>query len=383
LIADYQSSHKNVTVTYVKKDVTTYEQELVNALASGSGPDIFSIHNDWLPKHTDKIFPMPATLMSVRTYSNTFVDVASSDLVQNNQIFALPLSVDVLALYYNKDLLQSVGIATPPQTWPEVATDVQKLTKLGQGGTFTRSGIAMGTSSNVNRAVDILNLLMLQNGTQFYSTDHNSAMFDQRQNNSTTTSGSISPGATALAFYTQFADAAKTAYTWNAKSDFSVDAFTQGKVAMMISYAYMEPVIRAKAPNLNWSVSALPQISQDATKVNFANYWGETVSKSSKNTAAAWDFLNFITQKAELSKYYDKHKQVSSRRDLLPNQMPDTDIGAFAESALTAQSVYKRDAELFEGVFTKMIDDVVLRNFTPENAIANAAQQINLSLQRQ
>src|SRR5258708_36116456 len=86
-----------------------------------------------------------------------------------------------------------------------------------------------------------------------------------------------------LAFYTQFANPAKTSYKLNVKSDFSVDAFTQGKLGMMISYQYMQPLIRAKAPNLNWGVAAIPQLSDQATKINFANYWGEVISKNSKN----------------------------------------------------------------------------------------------------
>ncbi len=382
LISDYQALHKNVTINYVKKDVTDYEQELLNATASGTGPDIFTIHNDWLPKQKDKISPMPATLMSLRGYHDAFADVASTDFVADNKIYAVPLALDTLAIYYNKDLLGSAGISQPPTTWPELVADIQKLTKTGSAGTFTRSGVALGTSSNVNRAADILSLLMLQNGTQFYSADLGEATFDQSQDNPGSSSGSFNPGATALAFYTQFADPSKVTYTWNSKSDFSLDAFTQGKVALMVSYSYLEPMIKSRAPTLNWGVSSIPQVSEDATKVNFANYWGETVSKSSKNAAAAWDFLNFITQNQELSKYYSKHKQVSSRKDILATQTTDVDIGVFAEAALTARSVYKKDSNIFEAVFAKMIDDVVLRNFTPEQAMQNAAEQINLNLQK-
>ncbi len=381
LINDYQKIHKNVTINFVKKDVTTYEQDLVNAIAAGTGPDIFTIHNDWLAKHSDKMFPIPDTLMSLRTYQQTFVDVATSDFVNNNKIYAIPVSVDVLGLYYNKDLLNSAGIAQPPTTWPELVSDVQKITKVSNPGKFARSGVALGTSNNVNRAVDIISLLMLQNGTKFYSNDLNTAVFDQTQNDPTTNQ-SFNPGSTALTFYTQFTDPAKTSYTWNSKSDASIDAFTQGKVAMILNYAYTAPVISSKAPNLNWGVAAAPQISEQTTKVNFANYWGEAVSKSSKSPAAAWDFLNFISSKPELTKYYAKHKLVASRKDMLPDQASDTQIGSFAESALTARSVYKKDANLFEGVFTKMIDDVVLHNFSPDDALRNAVQQINLNLQQ-
>lgn len=382
LITDYQATHKNVVINFVKKSAADYEQDLLNAFASGNGPDIFSIHNDWLPKQADKISPMPSSLMGLRGFRETFVDVAANDFAANNQIYALPLAVDTLALYYNKDLLGSAGIAEVPTTWPEVVAASQKLTKSGPAGSFAQSGIALGTSSNVNRAVDILNLLMLQNGTQFYSDDLKQARFDQTQNNPGSSSGSFNPGATALAFYTQFADPSKVTYSWNAKSDLSLDAFVQGKVAMMLSYAYIQPMIKTRAPNLNWGVAALPQVSDDSTKINFANYWGETVSKASRNSVAAWNFLNFITQKAALEKYYLKHKQISPRKDMLSAQSADTEIGVFAEAALTARSVYKKDPNVFEAVFAKMIDDMVLRNFTATEAINNAASQINLNLQK-
>lgn len=380
LINDYQAANKNVTITYVKKDPSSYEQDLVNAIAAGTGPDIFSIHNDWTAKHADKATPAPDALISLRAYKDNFADVAYSDFVKDDKVYAVPLSVDLLALYYNKDILGSLGIAQPPATWPDLVEAVKKITSVAQPGMFSRSGIALGTSTNVARAVDILSLLMLQNGTKFYTDDLSSAAFQQQQN-LPGSSEAFNPGATALAFYTQFADPAKVSYTWNLKSDFSIDAFSQGKVAMMLGYQYMEPMIRSKSPNLNWDISAVPQISAQANKVNLANYWGEAVSKSSKNAPAAWNFLNFISGKDELMKYYAKRKLVASRKDILPLQVPDTDLGVFAENALTAKSVYKKDANLFETVFLKMIDDVILRNFQPQDALNNAAAQINLNLQ--
>jgi len=382
LISEYQTLNKNVSIEFVKKDIVDYETELLNAFASGNPPDIFTIHNDWLPNQADKISPMPSNMMSLRSYSETFVDVAFNDFIKDNRVYAVPLATDVLALYYNKDLLGSVGISEPPQTWPELIAMVEKLTRVGNSGSFDRSAIALGTSGNINRAVDILTLLMLQNGTEFYADGFTSASFGQSQQNPGSESGNYNPGEMALAFYTQFANPSKTTYTWNDKSDFSLDAFTQGKVAMMLSYAYVQPMIRSRAPNLNWAVAPVPQVSEDAIKVNFANYWGETVAKSSVNADVAWDFLNFMTQKQTLEKYYSKRQQVSSRKDMLPAQASDTQIGVFAEGALTARSVYKKQATVFEAVFGKMIDDVVLRNFTPTQAIANAVQQINLNLQK-
>ena len=50
LIQEFQKTHPNVRVKYVQKNIETYEDEVLQALAAGNGPDIFSIRNDWLPK---------------------------------------------------------------------------------------------------------------------------------------------------------------------------------------------------------------------------------------------------------------------------------------------------------------------------------------------
>jgi multiple sugar transport system substrate-binding protein len=379
LIEEYQKIRPNVTIKYSKKNIVDYEQELVNAIASGNSPDIFTIHNDWLAKHQDKMAPMPSGLMTERQYRETFVDVASFDFVKNGQIYAIPLAVDVLAMYYNKDILASAGIFTPPTTWPEVVSAVQRMTQLDGSGNFTRSGVAMGTSGNVNRAADLLMLLMLQNGTQFYNSTNTSATFNQQTR---IDNQSINPGALAAEFYTQFANPSKRAYTWNNRADNSVDAFAQGKLGMMFSYSYMIPTIKDKAPNLNWGVAPVPQVDNSGLKVNFANYWGEAVSKTSTKQQYAWEFLNFVAQREVLSRYYEKVKAPAARKDMLSLQSSDVELGVFADNAGTAKSVYKPDAGQFESIILKIIDDIVLRGVLPEKAVSDAVSQVNVLLQR-
>ena len=45
LISSYTKKNKHVTINYREKTFTSYEEELVNALAADQGPDIFGIHN--------------------------------------------------------------------------------------------------------------------------------------------------------------------------------------------------------------------------------------------------------------------------------------------------------------------------------------------------
>ncbi|MDP3740903.1 MAG: extracellular solute-binding protein, partial [bacterium] len=203
ILEEFRKAYPNVQINFVGKNVDTYEDELIDALASGTGPDIFSIHNDWLPKHKDKMAPAPAKTLGLREYLESFVEVVSSDLTSEDQIYAVPLSVDVLALYYNKDILAGSGIVRPPATWEELVNMTPKLTRQDKFGNFERSAIALGTSDNINRAPDILGLLMLQNGVVLYSPDRKFATFDQTLRDEA--GNQYNPAETALEFYTQFA----------------------------------------------------------------------------------------------------------------------------------------------------------------------------------
>jgi len=164
IIASYKQLHPNVNINYRKLRYDEYEKELLNALAEDRGPDIFSIHNTWVKRYESKITPMPAsitmaypvvkgtikkeTITEVRTtksitlkeIKNNFVDVVYDDVVMktmdekekklNELVYGLPLSVDTLAMFYNKDLLNNAGIAQPALFWnKDFQQDVKKLTK--------------------------------------------------------------------------------------------------------------------------------------------------------------------------------------------------------------------------------------------------------------
>ena len=47
-----------------RKNFADYELEAANAIATGTGPDIWMIRNDWLPKHAAKLQPMPDGLLA-------------------------------------------------------------------------------------------------------------------------------------------------------------------------------------------------------------------------------------------------------------------------------------------------------------------------------
>ncbi len=380
IIAEYQKTHPLVTIEYTKKNIENYESDLLNALAAGNGPDIYSLNNSWLPRYMDKITPATEKVFTVKDYRETFVDATVKDLIVDNKIYGTAMWVDSLGLYYNKDLMGTNGIATPPKTWAELTADTRKIVRQDANGYFSRSGVAMGTNQNVSRGVDILYLLMLQAGAVPWAPDGSGPKFAD----GVTRSGNlVKPGEEALAFYTSFANPSSANYSWNEESDYSTDAFANGRAAYLYGYSFTRSVIDSKAPNLNYDVAPVPQFNLTDPAVNYSYYFAEVVSKQSKNADVAWDFLKFATSKKALESYYKTDKEPSSRRDLIELQSSDPAMGVFAHANLTGKTFYKADETKFDAIIADMIDNVILRGQPVDQALIRAQSQAStLSLTR-
>ncbi|MFZ2603029.1 MAG: extracellular solute-binding protein, partial [Candidatus Omnitrophota bacterium] len=142
VISAYQTANPAIIVKYTQKSESTYEKELINALASGTGPDIAFIGNSWLNKHLEKFSPAPSNVISPQGFENSFMGVAYQDLVRSGNVYAVPFYVDTIALYYNKSLFNNAGIVNPPKTWDEFNVAVKKLSSKSENGDLVRSGAA-------------------------------------------------------------------------------------------------------------------------------------------------------------------------------------------------------------------------------------------------
>jgi len=409
IIDAYNQLHPFITINYKKLRYSEYEQELLEAWAEDRGPDIFSIHNTWIKKYQSKIAPMPAQItmaypvvkgkmkkeiipqirttksIGLKDIKDKFVDVVYDDVVIKakdettgdikEQIFGLPLFMDTLAMYYNKDLLNNANITIPPDYWNrEFQQNVKKLTRQNTKGEIIQSGVALGGSNNIERYSDILSVLMMQNGAVMMNQE-GTVMFSQVP--PAFSGQKYNPGMEALRFYTDFANPAKEVYCWNNDLDNSLDMFTQGKLALMFGYSYHLPQIRAQAAKLNFSVAKLPQIEDNQQIINFANYWVETVSKKSKHVDEAWDFIQFAARAENVKSYLEKTKKPTALRSLVEEQLDDMDVGVFADQILTAKSWYKgADAIAAEKIIGDMINDVVAGKEVIENTINIGASRV-------
>ncbi len=371
LLQAFEKSQKKTRATVEYKKISpsgNYEEILRTQLAESRGPDILALHVSWLPRWAGALLPAPPELVPVRAVKEEFVDTVGSDVILGGRVYGLPLFVDSLALYYNRDLLSAAGFGQPPKTWSDVHEVVRRTTKFNpvEAGQIDRHGIALGTGRNVNRSPDLLSVLMLQNGA---------AMVDE---NGAIVFGRDEHAQEALRFLTDFANPTKDTYTWSLASDYSIDAFAEGEAAMMVNYSYHRPTIRLKNPRLNVAVAPLPQVegAKEEDRLTYAGYWVFAVSKQTANPQAAWEFVKFLTSAEPADTYLTQSGYPPARNDLVDALKDDPDIGVFAEQALIARTWPQPDNRVVDRLFTEILDDVVAGRDTVEDALRKAAEQI-------
>lgn len=372
LITSYEASHPGVKITYIQQSQEDYRERLTNALAKGTGPDIFTFHNSWVPMFKNDLDALPSSVMNPSDYAKTFYPVMSSDLVNGNSIVGIPIGYDALTLYINEDIFNKAG-ATPPTTWDDLRTLARQLTIKDDQGTIIQSGVALGETSNVDNWQEILALLMLQNGVDL-------------------SNPTGKPAEDALTFFTLFST---TDGVWDATLPTSTQAFAAGNLAMYIAPSWRAFEIEQASPNLKFKTVPVPQLPKDNPNeldITYATYWAQGVWAKSPNKTAAWNFLAYLSTQDSLQKLYQNESAIRGfgepypRTDMATLLSSHPIIGSIISQAPGAKSWYL-DSRTFDGdtgintqmsnYFGDAVNAVVGGKETATQALATVAQGVS------
>lgn len=331
LIEEYQKDHPKVKINYLAQSKEDYRERLINSLAQGKGPDIFRIHNTWVPMFKNALAPLPADVFSSQEFESTFYSVTVKDLSTPSGLVGIPLMYDGLGLYINEEIFATYG-KTVPRTWDELLETALALTIKDQNGVIKQSGVALGRADNVDHWPEILALMLIQNG----------ADLNDLTRNRTLTEG-------ALSFYTSFSNPLDI---WDETLPPSTAYFATGKLAMYFAPSWRAIEIIDQNPSLRFKVVSVPQLPKNDPSdpdVTYATYWVEGVWSQSKYPQEAWAFLKFLSSRDSLEKLYQQASQADPRRrfgepypraDMRELLLNDPVVGGIISLAPTSQSWY-------------------------------------------
>lgn len=371
-ISSFKNTYPNVSITYRSFiNVVEYERALLDALAAGRGPDIFVLRNNDLFRKIDKIAPLPADKYTLLDLQRDFPEVVARNFVQSNSIYALPASIDTLALIFNRDLFNEAAVVFAPKTWDELKELVPELTKRDDEGAIVESAVALGTADNNRRAKDILSLLMLQSGVSMVADNYSGATF--------ATQG----GTDALRLYMEFSNPSLDTYTWDSSMPDAFEAFAGERVAMVLGYARDVKGIKNQNPFINLEIAPVPNLSSAERRIAFANFLGYTVSRQSRYQGIAWDFvLHLTTNQSVARSYLAATSKPPALRSLISQYINDPNLNVFARQALTANSWQEPDPERVDEIFKDAINAVLNKNLGVSEALTDAQKKISGLMRR-
>lgn len=362
LIASYRTMHPQISVNVRQLRIEEFYPRLVEALAEDRGPDIVSINNRSLRTYLSKLSPMPASVSDTTAYlkksklgdetvittapiamitplqlEQEYVPVVKQDVIINGNIYGLPISLDTMALFYNKDLLDRAGVPEPPTNWDEFQSAVKKITKYDKAtSNIIQSGVALGTGNNIPGVDDLLMMLFRQSNVQFTSKTSGRSAFNSAPQRLVEPTVSMN----VMDFYTDFANSSRDTYAWSDKSPNAIDAFVGGSVAFFFGYSYHLPVVKARAPQLNLGILPMLQLNADKP-INVASYWVQGVTEKSKHKNEAWGVINYLAHSKATKAYLDKTGRPTALRTYITAQQAQLELRPFVGQLLIAENWYK------------------------------------------
>lgn len=373
ILKDFNDANPTFIVDYVQKSFDTFDQDLLEALASGTGPDMFFLPDNLVFHYANKIFTIPYSSYPLATFKNIFAG-AGEVFLTTKGIFAFPMSIDPLMMYYNRGMLDANGIVFPPSTWNDLTEMAPTLTKKDETNKIIKSAVALGHFSNVVHAKDILTALFLQAGNPIVKEKDGVfvSTLDSLIGNYNLPS--------ILKFYTDFADPNNAVYSWNKSFSNSRDAFSREDLAFYFGYASELKSLVNKNPNQNFFVAGMPQIKNASFKSTGARVTGLAISSSSKNLNTAFTAASLMATGDFASRFTLATGEAPARRDLLATKPEDAYSPIFYSSALYAKSWFDPSPKDTDNIFSSMVNAVLSNNMSAGDAIKDANSKMSLLL---
>ena len=274
-VAAFEKAYPKVTVKLVNAGTgATHYTKLQNTIKAGSGaPDVAQVEYGVLPQ-----FALSKSLVDLKTFGFDSLkgDYATGpwgDVNIANGLWGLPQDSGPMAMFYNKKVFDTYGIAVP-KTWDEYVAAAQKLHAANPKAYITSDAGDPGMTTS----------MIWQAGGQPFKvngTNITNNLQDKGTKKYTSVWNKLVEG--------------KLLSTVPGWSDDWYKALGNGSIATLLSGAWMPGVLEASVKDASgdWRVAPMP--TYNGTPVNAENGGSsEAVIKQSKNQALAAGFVRWL-----------------------------------------------------------------------------------------
>jgi multiple sugar transport system substrate-binding protein len=133
MVSEFNATHPKIHVTESNVPSATGDAKLLSEIAAGDPPDVFTEWNPVLGEYAADGTIQPMTPYLTGTYAGLEkweYPIAVQGGEYKGTLYALPMSMNSWALYYNKSMLKAAGISSPPTTLAQLYADQAKEWKI-------------------------------------------------------------------------------------------------------------------------------------------------------------------------------------------------------------------------------------------------------------
>ncbi len=291
LLTRYSSLHPNIkfhNLAGVNDDTKT-----LRALIAGVPPDVFALWDSTFLgpfARNHAIRPLDELFQQSGLREQDFIPASLGMARYHGHLYAMPLLVDISALFTNKQAFVEAGLDPnrAPQTIEELSEYIVKLTKRDSSGRITQLGMAPPLDAS---------------GFFLISSLFGGRLFDRK-------TGAVTaddPGILAAANWSKKLtdrlggiDQMRSFASGFGQAQGPSNPFFVGKVAMMISGEYSPYWIERYAPKLQYGIAAIPPPASHPENREVVAFGGNNfcIPSESRHPKEAWDFLVWL-QSAE------------------------------------------------------------------------------------
>lgn len=366
---------RTTTVQYTQKDPKTFYDDLSQALASGQGPDLVITDHAHIEKLESIFSVIPFDAFPARLFVDAYVDAAQIPFIKNSgqtpDIRAVPVVVDPLIMYWNRDIFSRYAVPQAPKYWDEFFSIAETMTERSENGNIVVSGVALGETSNVLHAKEIISAMIMQAGGDIIVRNADDGKLEVRL--ARTDKNSLSPAQSAMRFFTEFANPTKKRYSWNKSMPKSKEMFTNGDLAIYIGVASELKEISDKNPNLNFDIAPLPQLrSGTGTRLlTTGTIYALAITKTGKNPSGAFAISQALSN-GKAGELLEKELGApSSQRALLVPNARDPLTTTLRQEAVRMRVWPDPDPEKTEDILFRMVERIT----TGEDRISESVQR--------
>lgn len=287
------------------------KQRLLQGATASQLPDVVIIDN---PDHQSfaalGVFADISDRLTAWGQTANFFEGPLNSTIWQDKHYGLPDNSNCIVLWTNNDLLTAAGV-TAPTNWDELKATAAALSGPG------KYGLAMSGVRSEEGTFQFLPFL--------WETGADLATFDS------------DGGRAALQLWVDLvADHSMSQGILGWTQGDVCGQFQNGLAAMMVNGPWQIPRLAEESPDLKWSVSTLPAQAQGASVLGGENM---ALTAASKNLDAAWEFMAWRNDPANLKQYLVDAGKLPSRSDLAedPTWTADPVLSIFVEQLKVAK----------------------------------------------